>query len=84
VICHPPAQQIVLHAYVRAVHEHTERLQRLAQERQDHVQAWCLHPVIEALQALRGVPCTVAVTMVADMGDLPRVDTPRALMQCLG
>jgi transposase len=43
-----------------------------------------LHPVVEALQALRGVPCTVAVTMVADIGDLTRFDTPRALMKFLG
>jgi transposase len=43
-----------------------------------------LHRVVEALQALRGVPCTVAVTLVADMGDLTRFDTPRDLMKCLG
>ena len=28
--------------------------------------------------------CTVAVTTVADLGDLPRCDTPRQLMKCLG
>jgi hypothetical protein len=66
------------------VHEQTARLQRLEQARQDHVQAWRLHPVVEALQAVRGVPCTVAVTLVAEMGDLTRVDHPRALRQCLG
>jgi transposase len=38
----------------------------------------------KALQALRGVPCTVAVTMVAELGALPRFDPPRALMTCLG
>jgi hypothetical protein len=37
-----------------------------------------------ALQALRGVQCTVAVTMVADMGDLTRFEPPSALMQFLG
>ena len=46
--------------------------------------AWRLHPVVEALQALRGVPFTVAVTMVAESGDLTRFDTPRALMKFLG
>src|SRR5499426_4287699 len=60
VSCPTPAQPIVLQAYVRAGNAHTERLQRLAQERHEHVQAWRLHPVVEALQALRGVPCTVA------------------------
>jgi transposase len=48
------------------------------------VKAWRLYPVVEALQALRGVPFTVAVTLVADMGGLTRFDTPRALMKCLG
>jgi transposase len=73
-----------LQAYGRAVHEQTARLQRLEQERQEHVNAWRVHPVVETLQALRGVPCTVAVTMVAEVGDLSRFDTPRALMKFLG
>jgi transposase len=84
VICPTPAPQIVLQEDVRAVNEHTERLQRLAQELPDHVPAWRLHPVVAALQALRGVQGTVAVTRVAEMGDLTRFDTPRALMKCLG
>src|SRR5262249_40175451 len=32
----------------------------------------------------RGVPCTVAVTMVAELGDLTRFDKPRQLMKFLG
>lgn len=84
VVCPTPAQHIVCQEYVRAVTEHTARLQRLDQERHEHLQAWCLHAVVEALQALRGVPCTVAVPMVAARGDLTRFETPRALMQCLG
>ena len=84
VVCPTPAQPIVLQAYVHAVQEHTARLQRLEQARQAQVTSWRLHPVVEALQALRGVQCTVAVTMVAAMGDLTRFDTPRARMTCLG
>jgi transposase len=84
VVCPTPPQPIVCQAYVRAVHEHTARLQRLAQALQDQVTSWHLHPVVEALQALRCVQFTGAVTMVADIGDLARVDTPRALMTCLG
>ena len=56
VVCPTPAQQMVFQEYVRAVTEHTERLQRLDQELQDQVTSWRLHPVVEALQALRGVP----------------------------
>jgi transposase len=84
VVCPTPAQHRVLQEYIRAVTDHTERLQRLAQERQDHVQSWRLPPVGEALQALRGVPCIVAVTTVAALGDLTRCDHPRELMKFLG
>ena len=84
VVCPTPAQHIVLQEYGRAVHAHTERLQRLEQALQDHVNAWRLHPGVEARQALRGGQCTVAVTMVAAMGALTRCDTPRARRQCLG
>src|SRR4029453_497169 len=72
---------IVFQEYVRAVSEHTERLQRLEQELQEQVKSWRLHPVVEALQALRGVQVPVAVTMVAELGDLSRFDTPRELMK---
>jgi transposase len=84
VVCPTPAQPIVFQAYVRAVTEHTARLQRLEQELQEHVHAWRLHPVVEALQALRGVQFMVAVTMVAEIGDLTRFNTPRELMKFLG
>ena len=84
VVCHTPAQPIVFQAYVRAVTEHTARLQRLEQELQEHVKAWRLHPVVEALQALRGIPFTVAVTTVAELGDLTRFENPRELMKFLG
>jgi transposase len=40
VVCPTPAQQIVFQEYVRAVTEHTERLQRLEQELHDQVKAW--------------------------------------------
>jgi transposase len=84
VVCATPAQHIVFQAYVRAVNEHMERLQRLEQARQEQGNAWRLDPVGEALQALRGVPFLVAVTTVAARGDLTRCEHPRELMQCLG
>jgi transposase len=84
VVCATPAQQIVFQEYVRAVNEHTERLQRLEQELHEQGQTWRLQPVVEALQALRGVQFTVAVTIVAELGDLTRFDNPRQLMSYLG
>jgi transposase len=84
VVCPTPAQQIVFQEYVRAVTEQTERLQRLEQELHEQVKAWRLHPVVAALQALRGVQFTVAVTTLAELGDLTRFDNPRQLMKFLG
>ncbi len=48
------------------------------------MQSWRLNPLVEALQALRGVQFTVAITMVAETGDLTRFDNPRELMKFLG
>jgi transposase len=82
--CPTPAQQIVFQEYIRAVTDHTERLARLEQELADQVQTWRLAPVVDALQALRGVQFTVAVTTVAELGDLTRFDNPSQLMNYLG
>jgi transposase len=79
-----PAQHSVFQEYVRAVIDHTERLQRLDQELHEQVHAWRLCPVVEALQALRGVQLTIAVTTVAELGDLTRFENPRQLMSYLG
>jgi transposase len=84
VVCPTPAQQIVFQEYVRAMSEHTECLQRLEAELQTQVQTWRWVPVVEAIQALRGVQFTVAVTLIAELGDLSRFDHPRQLMSYLG
>jgi transposase len=84
VVCPTPAQQIVFQEYVRAVSEHHERLQRLEAELHDQVQAWRLYAVVQALQAMRGVQFTVAVTLIAELGDLTRFENPRQLMSYLG
>jgi transposase len=84
VVCPTPAQQIVFQEYVRAVTEQHERVQRLDTELRDQVTRWRLYPVVEAIQALRGVELTGAVILIAELGDLTRFDTPRQLMSYLG
>jgi transposase len=84
VVCPTPAQQIVFQEYVRVVKEHAKRLQRLEQELQEQVQTWRLQPVVEAVQGLRRMQFTVAVTTVAELGDLTRFEHPRQLMKYLG
>jgi|SoiMetStandDraft_2_1073263.scaffolds.fasta_scaffold46481_2 transposase len=84
VVCPTPAQHIVLQESVQTVTEQTERLGRLALDLHEQGHPWRLSPVVEALQALRGGQCTVAVTTVADLGDLTRFANPRQLMHDLG
>ncbi len=84
VVCPTPAQQIVFQEYVRAVTEQQERLQRLEAKLHNAVKQWRLYPMVEAIQALRGIDLTGAVIFIAEVGDLTRFDTPRKLMAYLG
>ncbi len=84
VVCPTPAQQIVFQEALRAVSEAADRLSRLESELRDHVSSWRLRPLVAALQALRGVQDTVAITTVAELGDLTRFDTPRQLAAFVG
>mgnify|MGYP001614136969 FL=1 len=84
VVCPTPAQQIVFQESLRAVDEQVQRLKRLEAELADLVPAWRLAPVVRALQALRGVQDTVAVTTLTELGDLTRFDNPRQLSSFLG
>ena len=54
--------------------------------RADHGLApnWSLAPVVQALQAMRGVGQIVAVTVAAEVGDFSRFANPRQLMAYLG
>ena len=82
--CATPVQQLVFQDYVRAVARQRERLTALESELEEQARSWSLYPMVEALQALRGVKTTVAVTMAAEVGDLTRFDNPRQLTAYLG
>ena len=84
VVCPIPAQQIVFQEYVRALTQAFERVERLKLLLRDQASSWRLAPVVEALQALRGVQFTVAVTTVAELGDITRFSRPAQLMSYLG
>jgi transposase len=45
---------------------------------------WSLAPVVQALQALRGVAMVAAATLVAELGDITRFTKPNQLMAYLG
>ena len=79
-----PAQQIVFQDAVDAIEDAVTRLRRLDQQVAEIVPSWSMAPVVEAYQAMRGVSFGVAVTFVAEIGDLRRFDNPRQLMAFLG
>jgi transposase len=84
VVCPTPTQQIVFQELIRSVDEQVDRLQRLEAELLELMPQWRLYPVVQALQALRGVQWLVALTVVAELGDLTRFDSPRQLSAFVG
>jgi transposase len=84
IVCPTPAQQVVFQEYLRAIDDHAERLQRIEEHLAEFLPGWRLNPVVEALQALRGVQQITAVTTIAELGDLTRFDSPRQLAAFLG
>jgi len=79
-----PAQQVALQEYIDAVHESIKRVERLTDQIRQLVPGWRLAPIASALQAARGVSLVVAVTMLAELGDLSRFETAPQLMAYLG
>lgn len=79
-----PAQQVVLQDYIHAVSDSEARIERLTEQITGLMPGWSLAPVVEAIQAMRGVALIVAVTVVAEVGDFDRFDNPRQLMAYLG
>jgi transposase len=79
-----PAHQIVLQECIDAIEDAGARLIRLEGQIAELLPQWSMAPVVEAIQAMRGVSFVAAVTIVAETGDLRRFDTPRQLMSYLG
>jgi len=78
------AQQIAFTEYSLAVQAGDQRVARLTQALSESVKGWRFEPVVQALQALRGVDVVTAVGVVAEIGDIARFAHPRHLMSYLG
>jgi len=79
-----PAQQIAFEEYVQAVQEANARVMRLGASIQAQLEPWRWQPLVQALQALRGISVIHAARIVAELGDLTRFVSPRKLMGYLG
>jgi len=78
------AQHLVLQELLLAVQRAGEQLGRIEAAILELLPKWSLAPVVEALQALRGINLVTAATVMAEIGDLHRFENPRQLMAYLG
>jgi transposase len=79
-----PAQKIALEEYLGTIDELSRRIERIEEALAEQATSWRMAPVIEALQALRGVKLLTAITLVTELGDLSRFERPRQLMAFVG
>lgn len=78
------ARQLAFQEYINAVESATARLTRIEAAIPEQVETWRFQPVVEALQALRGMQLITAVALVAEIGAIERFAHPRQLMAYLG
>lgn len=67
-----------------AIRQAQERQERLEQAIRAAVPDWSLGEAVTALMAMRGIDLIAATTLLAEIGDLSRFQTPRELMAFLG
>jgi len=79
-----PTHYIVLEDAIASVEAATARRDRLAAQIEAALPEWSLAPVVQALQALRGIRLVAAATLAAELGDITRFTNPRQLMAYLG
>jgi transposase len=79
-----PAQQRVLEDYLKTVEDLAERVERLTAQLERLVQDTALAPLVQALQAFRGISLVSAVTIAAEAGDLRRFHSASQFMSYVG
>jgi transposase len=79
-----PQQRFVFEETMLAMRQAQERLLRLEEALRGAVPEWSLAAVATALMAMRGIDLISAATLLAEIGDLSRFQTPHQLMGYLG
>jgi hypothetical protein len=77
-------QHIALQEYRDTIDETERRVERLTDQLRQLTPARRWAPVVDALQALRGISFVTAVGLVTEIGDIRRFTHPRQLMAYLG
>jgi transposase len=77
-----PAQEATLADYLHEVEHAQDRIARLEKAIDDSIETIPekMRAVVEALQSLRGIAKISAVTVMAELGEVSRFNTPRQLM----
>ncbi len=79
-----PAQHLALEEMLQRIERAEALCERLKGAILELAPQWSLAPVVQAIQALRGVSLIVAAAIVAEVGCFGRFESPRALMAYLG
>ena len=79
-----PAQQVVLQEYIDQVKHLGGRIESFVEEMRGALEGWSLEPVVRGLMAMRGISLVTAMTIVSELGDITRFDSPPELMAYIG
>lgn len=77
-------QQVVLQEYIEAVKAANARVADMMGQMERVLPQWRLASVVHSLMALRGIDKLSAMTLLAELGDISRFQSPRQLMAYLG
>jgi transposase len=77
-------QRIALEEMLLGIRQAQERIERLETGMRASLPDWSLGHMVPALMAIRGIDLISATTLLCEIGDLSRFETPRALMAFLG
>jgi transposase len=75
---------IVVQEYLDAVKAATQRVADIMAQIEMLLPQWSLAPVVYSLMALRGINKLTAITIMAELGDISRFDSPTQLMAYVG
>jgi transposase len=78
------AQQRVLTDALRAVQLAAARIEQLDKDIAELVEGWSMKPLVDGLQALRGIQLLTAVTIAAEVGNLRRFESAPRFMAYVG
>ena len=75
---------MVLQEYINAAKAATQRVTYMTAQMMRILPQWRMAPIVDALTALRGIDKLSAMTLLAELGDISRFQSPRQLMAYLG